>query len=198
MTATGVFTGITASWIVPNVSGNGHTVSADGTWIGIGGVTEGDLIQTGTQDIVSANGQVSMAAFYEMLPNASVTISNIAISPGDTVSASIKEVSLDTWTIAIADTTDSDSYTTTVQYDSSNSSAEWIEEDPSYGNGNQAPFDDFGSVNFSDVTTTVNGTTETLAGVNPSSITLTSVLGRALAVPSAIGASGNSFSITHQ
>lgn len=198
MAATGVFTGITASWIMPNVSGNGQTLSADGTWIGIGGVTEGDLIQTGTQDIVSSNGQVSTAAFYEMLPNAAVTISNIAISPGDSVSASIKEVSFGTWTITIADNTDNDSYTTTVLYDSSNSSAEWIEEDPSYGNGNQVPLDDFGSVTFSDATTTLNGTDYTLVGVNPSSITMTTSLGQALAVPSAIGASGNSFSVTHQ
>lgn len=198
MSATGVFTGITASWIVPNVSGNGHTLSADGTWIGIGGVTEGDLIQTGTQDIVSSNGQVSIAAFYEMLPDAAVTISDIAISPGDNVSASIKEVSFEAWTITIADNTDNDSYTTTVLYDSSNSSAEWIEEDPSYGNGNQVPFDEFGSVVFSDATTTSNGTDYTLASINPSSITLTSMLGQALAVPSAIGASNNSFSITHQ
>jgi hypothetical protein len=193
-----VFTGITASWIVPNVSGNSHTLSADGTWIGIGGVTEGDLIQTGTQDIVSSSGQVSIAAFYEMLPNAAVTISNMAIAPGDSVSASIKEVSFEAWTITIADSTNSDSYTTTVLYDSSNSSAEWIEEDPSYGNGNQVPFDEFGSVIFSDATTTLNGTDYTLAGTNPSSITLTTALGQALAVPSAIGGTDNSFSVTHQ
>ena len=198
MVADGVYSGITAGWTVPNVTGSDHSLSADGTWIGIGGVTQNDLIQTGTQDIVSPNGQVSMAAFYEMLPNASVTISDMAISPGDSISASIKEVSYKTWTISIADNTDNESYSTIVVYDSSNSSAEWIEEDPEYGNGMQAPFDNFGSVNFSDATTTVNGTVYNLAGVNPSSITLVNAFGQALAVPSAFGASGNSFSVTHQ
>lgn len=198
MAATGTFSGITASWVVPNVAGNGRTITADGTWIGIGGVTSGDLIQTGTQDIVSASGQVSMAAFYEMLPDASVTITDMAISPGDLISASIKEVALDIWTIAITDSTDSDSYTTTVTYMSANSSAEWIEEDPNFANGTQVPFDDFGSVSFTNTTAILNGKSIALGSTNPSSITLTNLAGKAIAVPSAINTAGTGFSVTYQ
>lgn len=198
MADSGTFTAVSASWVVPNVSGNGQTTTADGTWIGIGGAMTSDLIQTGTQDIVSASGLVSMATFYELLPNAAVTIRNIAVSPGDSITAAITEISSGTWTIAITDNTDSESYTTTVAYNSSLSSVEWIEEDPSYSNGTQVPLDTFGSVSFSDASATVDGTSVVLASIKSSSITLVTSSGRVLAVPSAISAATNGFSVTQQ
>lgn len=198
MATSGIFTSITASWVMPNVSGNGRTVTADGTWIGIGGVTTGDLIQTGTQDVVDANGTVSRAAFYEMLPSASIVITDMAISPGDNITASIKEIALDSWTIAITDNTDSDSFSTTVAYNSANSSAEWIEEDPSYANGSQVDFDSFGSVTFTGAKTTVDGTLNPISNLNVASITLVNAAGQALAVPSAVSSATNGFSVTHQ
>lgn len=198
MATSGIFTSITASWVMPNVSGNGRTVTADGTWIGIGGVTTGDLIQTGTQDVVDANGTVSRAAFYEMLPSASIVITDMTISPGDNITASIKEISLDSWMIAITDNTDSDSFSTTVAYNSANSSAEWIEEDPSYANGSQVDFDSFGSVTFTGAKTTVDGTLNPISSLNVASITLVNAAGQALAVPSAVSSATNGFSVTHQ
>ncbi len=198
MAGTGVFTGVSASWVVPNVSGNGQTTTADGTWIGIGGISSGDLIQTGTQDVVSASGAVSTATFYELLPNAAVTIRNIAVAPGDSMIATITEISSGTWTISITDNTDNESFTTTVSYNSSQSSAEWIEEDPSYSNGTQVPLDTFGSVTFSGATATVNSASVVLSSINASSITLVSSTGQALAVPSAISTASNGFTVTQQ
>lgn len=198
MATSGIFTSVTASWAVPNVSGNGRTLTADGTWIGIGGVTTGDLIQTGTQDVVDANGMVSMAAFYEMLPSASMTITDMAISPGDSMTASIREISLETWTISITDNTDNNSFSTMVGYNSANSSAEWIEEDPSYANGTQVDFDTFGSVTFTGAKATVDDTVNPISTLNVASITLVNSAGQALAVPSVVSSANNGFSVTHQ
>ena len=56
--------------------------------------------------------------------------------------------------------TSGQSYQTTVQYSSSQSSAEWIEEAPASGNG-IVPLDNFGAVAFSAASTIENGRTST-------------------------------------
>jgi hypothetical protein len=53
----GTFTSVSGSWIVPQVNATG--TSSDATWVGIGGTTSRDLIQTGTRAVVNSNGQVS-------------------------------------------------------------------------------------------------------------------------------------------
>lgn len=198
MATTGTFTGVSADWVVPKVSGNGTSTSADGTWIGIGGVSTSDLIQTGTQDTVSASGQVSTSAFYEMLPNAAVNITGLKVTGGDSMSATITEVSSGDWTISITDLTTTKTYSLNVTYTSANSSAEWIEEDPSYANGNLVPLDTFGSVTFSSATATVNGSTETIAASQSSSITLVNSSGQPIATPSSLTTGGNGFTVTQQ
>ena len=196
MDTSGAFTGVSGAWTVPNVSGNGTNTSADGTWIGIGGVTTSDLIQTGTQDFVSARGHVTSSAFYEVLPQAAITITSMTVVPGDSMSATISELSPGAWTITIADQTDNESYTTTLSYASAESSAEWIEEDPGTLNGGQFPFDTFGMVTFSGATTTVNGSAEVVADNGTAVITLVNNAGQPIAVPSNLNSAGNSFSIT--
>ena len=68
----GKFTAVSGSWIVPVVSGTSGVSTADATWVGIGGVSANDLIQTGTTNNVDSAGTVSTYAFYELLPNASL------------------------------------------------------------------------------------------------------------------------------
>src|SRR5216117_2708051 len=68
----GVVTSVTGSWIVPTVSST--SAGADATWVGIGGLTGRDLIQAGTQAMVSANGTVEYSAWTEMLPQSSRTV----------------------------------------------------------------------------------------------------------------------------
>src|SRR5581483_11881915 len=94
--------------------------------------SSGDLIQVGTQDTVSPTGRSSSSAFYELLPESSTIIPAIAVSTGDHMSASLIETASNEWTITITDTTNGQSFVKNVGYISSNSSAEWIEEDPSY------------------------------------------------------------------
>ena len=142
----GTFTSVTGSWIVPTVNESGDT-SADAAWIGIGGISSDDLIQVGTQNIVTPDGQVQSSAFYELLPDTSQPLNEININPGDSISASINEVSSGQWTISLVDNTNGQSFNQNVEYNSSLSSAEWIEEDPSDGTS-EIPFDNFGSINF--------------------------------------------------
>ncbi len=136
-----LFNSISGNWTVPTATQ--HTAGqaeASSDWIGIGGgcvdsgctATDSTLIQTGTEQDVSSSGATSYSAWYELVPAPSLTISNMTVSPGDAMHASLSEVVNDSnaWTITIQDLTRGESYTTTVPYSSSHATAEWIEETP--------------------------------------------------------------------
>jgi hypothetical protein len=190
------YTAVSGSWVVPTVASNSTPNSGDGTWIGIGGVTSSDLIQIGTDDSVNSTGQVTSSAFYETLPQSSRTINTMTVSEGDAMTASINEVSTGQWTLSISDTTSGQSFTTSISYSSSNSSAEWIEEDPGYLNGAQVPFDEYGELSFTNATTMSGNTGYTLSTSNAEPVTLVDNNGNALSTPSALGTDGESFTIT--
>ncbi len=188
----GTFTSVSGSWVVPQVSGTG--TSSDATWVGIGGTTSSDLIQTGTRAIVNSNGRVSYQAWYEMLPANSQNIP-LTISPGDSITASISRQSTNQWAISLIDSTTNQNYETTVTYTSSLSSAEWIEEMPVVGNS-FIPLDNFGSVQFSAMSTIKDGAFLTPAQANAQPIIMVNSLNQVLAQPSALGSDGASFTVT--
>lgn len=190
----GTFTSVTGTWTVPTISSSGHT-AADATWVGIGGITGNDLIQSGTQDIVSSSGQVTASAFFELLPNVSQLISSVTVSGGDSVTVSITQQSTNQWQISFADITRNETYSTTEIYASSLSSAEWIEEAPTDGRS-ELPLDNFGTVQFSSGSTTENGNGVNLSGANAQAITMINQSNQALATPSALGSDGASFTVT--
>jgi hypothetical protein len=193
MATTGSFSAITGSWTVPTVTGPAGETSADSAWIGIGGVSSSDLIQVGTEDSVSPSGQASYAGFYELLPESSITIPNLSVNAGDQMSAVLTEVSTGEWTITITDLTNNESFTINKAYSSSNSSAEWIEEDPSYSFRRQIPFDTFGSVAFSSGSTVTNNGTVNIAGSSAEPVTMVNQSDSPVATPSSL--SGSSFSV---
>jgi Peptidase A4 family len=136
-----LFNSISGTWTVPTASQ--HTkgqAESSSTWIGIGGgcidsgCTVGDetLIQTGTEQDVDSSGSPSYSAWWELVPAPSLTISNMTVSPGDTMSATIAEVvpNSNLWTITLKDVTRGESFSTTVPYTSTHATAEWIEETP--------------------------------------------------------------------
>ena len=136
-----LFNSITGDWTVPNPSL--HTAGQDeasSDWIGIGGgcpdasctTSDSTLIQTGTEQDVAANGTKSISAWYELVPAPSIQITNMTVSPGDHMHASVAEAVADSdvWTITINDVTKGESFTTTVPYPSTHDTAEWIEETP--------------------------------------------------------------------
>lgn len=191
----GTYSSISGSWDIPIVSGSDET-AADATWIGIGGVTTNDLIQVGTQNVVSPDGQVSTLAFYELLPDASESITSLNVNPGDTISASLSEVGSGEWRITLDDTTTGQSFSTIASYNSSESSAEWIEEDPSDGTDQQIPFDNFSSVSFSASTATDNDSSVSIAGSGAQEVSMINGEGQPLVSVSSLSASGEGFSVT--
>jgi hypothetical protein len=196
MATSGTFTSISASWTATSPTGNGVSTSADATWIGIGGVSTSDLIQIGTDNTVSAAGQVSSEAFYELLPNYSITVPDVTVSPGDSITASITETSPSQWDMYLKDNTNGESYTNNTTYASALSSAEWIQEDPSYSAYRLVPLDTFGSASFTGAKTTMNGSLVSAYNANSSSITLVNNSDQILATPSTLGADGASFTVT--
>ena len=136
-----LFDSITGDWTVP--AATQHTAGqaeASSDWIGIGGgcvdsgctVTDSTLIQTGTEQDVDATGAPSYSAWWELVPAPSISISNMTVSPGDHMHASLSEVvnDADVWNITITDVTKNETFTTTVPYPSTHATAEWIEETP--------------------------------------------------------------------
>jgi hypothetical protein len=136
-----LFSSITGNWVVPRATP--HTkqqAEASSDWIGIGGgcidagctATDSTLIQTGTEQDVSASGAPSYSAWYELVPAPSLTISSITVHPGDHMHASLSEpaAGVNVWTITLQDLTTKKSFTTTVPYSSTSATAEWIEETP--------------------------------------------------------------------
>jgi hypothetical protein len=192
----GTFTSVSGSWTATSPAGNGSTTTADSTWIGIGGVTSGDLIQVGTQNIISANGQVSTSAFYEMLPDVSQPVPGMTVSAGDSMSASVTQISSGQWKVSITDNTTGQSYTNNFAYSSSLSSAEWIEEDPSFVSGRLIPFDNFHSASFAHGSTLMNGSSLSIAASTAQPITMVTRPGQIKAAPSALGIDGASFTVT--
>jgi hypothetical protein len=193
---TGKYTSVSGSWTVPKATGTSGETTADAAWIGIGGVSTGDLIQVGTQNTVSANGVQSTSAFYELLPHTSRTVSSLTVAPGDSVTASLTETSSNEWAIVISDTTTGKSYTVNVAYASKLSSAEWIEEDPSYSAGHLVPLDSFSPINFSGATAVNSGNTVNLLSGDAVSITMVNSTNYVVAYPSAIDSDSEGFTIT--
>jgi hypothetical protein len=188
----GSFTSISASWTVPNASAS-NGVSSDATWVGIGGVTSQDLIQGGTQDIVQ-NGQVSQQAWIETLPGPSQTVP-ITPNPGDSMTVSVAQQGSGTWQLTLTDNTNGQNFQTSVAYQSSLSSADWIEEAPLDGR-QLLTLDNFGSVAMSGALTVDNGQSVTIGAANGQAITMVGPNDQPVATPSTLGGDGASFSVT--
>lgn len=189
--AGGTFTAVGASWNIPPSAAQG-SLSADATWVGVGGVTSRDLIQAGTQTVFQ-NGTTSYEAWYELLPATSIQVP-LAVHPGDAVTISISEGPNNEWQISFADATTGQNYAASVSYQSSLSSAEWVEEMPSAQRGFVA-LDNFGSVLFTNAYAVENGNRVTVGEADADPMTMINGAGQALATPSSLGADGASFTV---
>jgi len=188
----GTVTAVSGTWVVPQP--DARTAGVDATWVGIGGANSTDLIQAGTEATVSPDGTIEYDAWTETLPQSTRTIS-LAVNGGDTVSVSITEQTSGTWLVEMKNVTTGRTFTTTIRYASSRSSAEWIEEAPSVGRG-IAPLDAFGTVKFTNGTAVVDGTRKTIAAANAKAVTMADGADQPLAIPSPLGNDGASFSVS--
>jgi hypothetical protein len=189
----GAFTSVSATWTVPKLSLD-SAFGADATWVGIGGLRSRDLIQAGTQQTSTGAGTVTYQAWIEMLPDASHPVP-LTVLPGDTINVSIDQQDGDNWLFSIANTTSGQTLQRSVQYTSSLSSAEWIEEAP-FARRRILPISDFGTITFSSGSAVRDGQAMTIADLEARSIALVDNAGRRLAVPSPLGLDGTSFSVS--
>ena len=156
-----VVNSVSASWTVPEIKPSENDTFS-GVWVGIGGYGEDTLIQTGTEQ-ECINGKFVYYAWYELLPDHLVRISNINVQAGDTVTASISLINenTNTWSIEIADVTRGERFKKTFVYNSSRLSAEWVVERPKV-NGATSTLADFGNVTFTECKATLDGVTGTI------------------------------------
>jgi len=98
------------------------------------------------------------------------------------------------WLITMKNNTTNGSYNVTVQYSSSNSSAEWVQEAPSVGRG-LVSLDQFGTIQFNGASAVRDGKTMSASALGAKAITMINGQGQAIAQPSTIGNDGSSFTI---
>jgi hypothetical protein len=189
-------TAINASWAVPSVlpsAGNEHS----SVWIGVGGQLDDTLVQAGTEQDVSGL-QVTYYAWYELIPSYAVRISAIAVSPGDIMVASLRLVdsSANRWNIEISDSTTGQYFGTTVTYNSTQSSGEWILERPTVSN-NLSALADFGNLAFTGCHLTANDKSGTIKELYFVRIEMTNSANAQLTSVSNLSTDGTSFSVSY-
>lgn len=191
-----VVVGVNGSWIVPQV-----TVSlADrfsAAWIGIGGYQELTLIQTGTEHD-SIGGTSEYSVWYELLPNESITITSMNVSPGDTMRASIRLVDSATneWSIEITDVTAAQRFQQSFFYNSSRSSAEWIVERP-FVNNTLSSLADFSPVTFTDASAMVGNSAGSISSFPYDQVVMNNRQNVELVTVSSLKSSGSSFTVSY-
>ena len=220
------FSNVSGSWVQPaSKCTSGQDYAA--FWVGIGGSGQsssssfgqslGDgqstsLEQIGTQGDCTGNG-TEYYAWYELVPASPVQL-NLAIHPGDQISASVG-VNGSNIAFSLTDNTTGQSFTKTLQANNPDtSSAEWIAEAPSQCDGSGSctplPLSDFGTVDFTNATATANGHTGTISDPNWTAqpvalgssgaydVSYGSSDNTAGATPSNLSSDGSSFSVTWQ
>lgn len=189
----GKFTSVTGTWTVPKPTASSVQTTA-ATWVGIGGTRTHDLIQAGTEETTSTGGQVRYNAWVELLPASSQRVP-LRVAAGDSVTVSITQQTTGTWLINMVDNTTGQKYETTKQYNSSLSSAEWVEEAPS-GGRRVLPLENFGTVHVTAGSAVKDGKKSSLTQLGAKSISMIDGSGHVIATPSAIASDGGSFDVT--
>jgi hypothetical protein len=152
------FRNATGTWKQPAITcSTTGTTSSSAIWVGLGGysTTSTALEQTGTSADCSQTGQPTYYAWYELVPDPSVTVKNLKIFPGDVITASVVVTGTEVL-MQIKDRTRKTVFTKRVTLASPDlTSAEWIAEAPSECSSNgfcrQVPLANFGSLTFTKV-----------------------------------------------
>jgi hypothetical protein len=174
-----IFTEAGGSWTVPQLDCAATPNAGVGIWVGIGGVGNSVLLQTGTTSSCANGVQVNTGwtEEYPSSPNQSIVFTSVPIATGDVMQASVYQISAGRWetrldnlstalsgvlvtgagwgvmqdgaaTFAVQGTAANLSY-------SGATSAEWIVEAYNGSNGSQVQCADFGTVTFTNLTTSL-------------------------------------------
>jgi hypothetical protein len=169
------YTSVTGSWKQPMITCDASDLGASSAfWVGLGGyyTSSQSLEQIGTSaDCSARTGKPTYYAWYELVPNGSVTISKFTVQPNDLITTSVNIVDGGSSVLLqIKDRTRHTTFTKTLPFASADtSSAEWVTEAPSSCNQfrcRQISLSNFGSVRFTNVAALGNSTGGTLTS-NP-------------------------------
>lgn len=186
-------------WVVPTVTCTSRSTSYSASWVGIDGYSDNTVEQTGTEHDCN-RGRPQYYAWFEFYPQYAYEI-NMAVQPGNHMSADIKYVGNNAFSLTITNLTTNRSFTTTsVVPGALRESAEWIAEAPSSWSG-VLPLANFGSESFSNASVNMNGTIGSItnpAWQNDPIKMLVSGSAIPKATPGTLSTDGTSFSITWQ
>jgi hypothetical protein len=191
-----VVTSVSGSWAVPKVQPSENDTFS-GVWVGIGGYGEETLIQVGTEQEY-IDGRSVYYAWYELLPDHLVRISNFHVRPGDIIIGSISLIneSMSTWSITLRDVTWGGRFEKVVVYNSSMMSAEWIMERPKVNN-TISTLANFGNVTFTSCKATLNCVTENLGNFSYAHLVMHDGEETPLVSVSTLIGDGSSFTINY-
>jgi hypothetical protein len=194
---------VQGSWTVPAVNPSIMASGAAyaGFWVGIDGYTSDTVEQIGTDSDVN-NGVASYYAWYEMYPNYSYEIP-MTILPGDSITASVEYLSSSReYQLSITDSSRpgesfSQDFSRTPGTHPQRSSAEWVAEAPSSGaTGDVLGLSQFGTVNFSGASATLNnGTSGPISSFPYDSIAMSTTATGLGTSPSPLDPTGSSFTV---
>lgn len=158
------FSSVSGSWTAPKVACTAGREGFSAVWVGLGGYRENAdaLEQIGTEADCARGGSAVYSAWYELIPAAPVTL-RLHVSPGDAMTASVT-VRANHVTLRLRDLTRGERVSVTRAVTALDaSSAEWIVEAPSSCFATNAcqtlPLSDFGSVDFTAASATLDGRT---------------------------------------
>jgi hypothetical protein len=169
------YTSVTGTWTQPSIDcGSSDAGASAAFWVGLGGyyTSSQALEQIGTSaDCSATTGKPVYYAWYELVPNGSVTIAKFTIQPTDVITTSVNIVGGGSNVLLqIKDRTRHTTFTKTLPFASADtSSAEWIAEAPASCNQfrcRQISLSNFGSVQFTKVAALGNSIGGTLTS-NP-------------------------------
>jgi hypothetical protein len=185
------FTSVSAQWVVPAVKATPDD-EATGTWVGIDGVDNQTLVQTGTAQQV-VGGQPQYYAWWEALPDVAQPL--WPVSPGDTIQASITETTANNWSITIKDVTTGQPSTIQVaNYPTPGTTAEWIMEAPVDGTSQSlSTLANYGTITFTALR--ANGAAPTPASLEAYDIT--DQAGNIISTTGPFDAGADAFTVTY-
>jgi hypothetical protein len=197
------FSDVSSTWVIPTVKASSSGTTYSAYWLGFDGATDGTVEQCGTSADITKHGSATYYAWYEFYPAGEVEV-NLAVHPGDTINAEITYEASESssgnyaYYMDLSDQTTDQSFTDTL-FTSSNdarSSAEWIAEAPSNGNG-ILTLANFGSVSFSNDAAALNGGSDQALGAlsyNDIEMVQNSAV---VALPTSLYSGGEAFTVNY-
>jgi hypothetical protein len=174
------FRNVTGTWKQPAATCAPGRASASAVWVGLGGYSTSStaLEQAGTSADCDVTGRPTYYAWYELVPEPSITIKNLKIRPGDLITSSVL-VTGNEVLLQVKNRTRRTVFTKRITLATPDlTSAEWIAEAPSECTANgfcrQVPLANFGSVTFTKVAALA-----TIAGLGDQGGTISSPLWQA-------------------